>query len=64
MPTTTSTFPSSFLLPPFFETAGGQRCSLADVCYHLATILSGLYSLAGQPDAAIVEQRIVRSSGI
>ena len=41
-------------------TAGGQRLSLADVRYHLSTILSGLYSLGGQPDCAIVEQRIVR----
>jgi alpha-L-glutamate ligase-like protein len=40
-------------------TAGGQRLSLADVRYHVATILSGLYSLGGQPDSAIVEQRIV-----
>ncbi len=28
--------------------------------YHLAAILSGLYSLGGQPDRAIIEQRIVR----
>jgi alpha-L-glutamate ligase-like protein len=43
-----------------FITAGGQRLGLADVRYHLSTILSGLYSLGGQPDCAIVEQRIVR----
>jgi alpha-L-glutamate ligase-like protein len=43
-----------------FETSSGQRLELADVRYHLATVLSGLYSLAGQPDCAIVEQRIVR----
>jgi alpha-L-glutamate ligase-like protein len=43
-----------------FVTSGGQRLPLADVQYHLSTILSGLYSLAGQPDRAIVEQRIVR----
>jgi len=42
-----------------FETAGGEKLVLADVQYHLGAILSGLYSLAGQPDAAIVEQRIV-----
>jgi alpha-L-glutamate ligase-like protein len=30
-----------------------------DVTYHLAAVLAGLYSLAGQPDAAIIEQRIV-----
>jgi len=42
-----------------FAAAGGQTLSPADVRYHLATILSGLYSLGGQPDCAIVEQRIV-----
>jgi len=43
-----------------FVTSSGERLALADVQYHLSTILSGLYSLAGQPDRAIVEQRIVR----
>ena len=43
-----------------FETSSGQKLSLAEVKYHLSTILSGLYSLAGQPDRAIVEQRITR----
>jgi alpha-L-glutamate ligase-like protein len=41
-------------------TSSGQKTTLADLAYHLSTILSGLYSLAGQPDRAIVEQRIVR----
>jgi len=41
-------------------TAGGHRLTVADMRYHLSTILSGLYSLGGQPDRAIVEQRIVR----
>ena len=43
-----------------FTTAGGKKIELPDVCYHLETILSGLYSLGGQPDRVIVEQRIVR----
>lgn len=43
-----------------FTTSNGDRASLADVRYHLGTILSGFYSLAGQPDRAIIEQRIVR----
>ena len=34
--------------------------SFADCPYHLSTILSGLYSLGGQPDRAIIEQRIVQ----
>jgi len=33
--------------------------SLADLKYHLSTTLSGLYSLGGQPDRVIIEQRIV-----
>jgi len=43
-----------------FTTSGGARTTLADLRYHLSTILSGLYSLGGQPDRAIIEQRIVR----
>lgn len=43
-----------------FTTAGGNKIKLADICYHLETILSGLYSLGGQPDRVIIEQRIVR----
>jgi len=45
---------------PDFLTASGERLTLADVRYHLAAILSGLYSLGGQPDRAVVEQRIQR----
>ena len=45
-----------------FFTSSGERFLLADITYHLAAILSGLYSLAGQPDRAIVEQRILRHS--
>jgi len=43
-----------------FTTSSGGRHSLADLKYHLSTILSGLYSLGGQPDRAIIEERIVR----
>ena len=43
-----------------FQTSGGQKLSLADMRYHLSTILSGLYSLAGQPDKAIIERLITR----
>jgi alpha-L-glutamate ligase-like protein len=42
-----------------FFTSSGQRYTLSDLCYHIATVLSGLYSLRGQPDLAIIEQRIV-----
>lgn len=42
-----------------FMTAGGTKLSLSDLQYHLSSILSGLFSLGGQPDTAIIEQRIV-----
>ncbi len=42
-----------------FTTAGGTKLSIADLRYHLSSILSGLFSLGGQPDTAIIEQRIV-----
>lgn len=41
-------------------TSSGQRIKIAEVRYHLSTILSGLYSLGGQPDQAIIEQRIIK----
>lgn len=44
---------------PDFETPSGRIVSVADLQYHLSTILSGLYSLGGQVDKAIVEQRII-----
>ncbi|MCA9236230.1 MAG: alpha-L-glutamate ligase-like protein [Planctomycetales bacterium] len=43
----------------FFITPGGRVISGGDLRYHLATTLSGLYSLGGQADEVIVEQRIV-----
>jgi alpha-L-glutamate ligase-like protein len=42
-----------------YETPSGRLLSEADLDYHLSTILSGLYSLGGQVDSAIVEQRII-----
>ncbi len=45
-----------------FTTAGQERLSAAEVRYHLSTTLSGLYSLGGQTDSAILEQRIIRHS--
>jgi alpha-L-glutamate ligase-like protein len=43
-----------------FHTSSDERLTAADITYHMATVLSGLYSLAGQPDRLIIEQRIVR----
>ncbi len=42
-----------------FFTSSGQRYTFAELTYHMSAILSGLYSLSGQPDLAIIEQRIV-----
>src|SRR3954471_12310900 len=42
-----------------FETASGRIMTEGELQYHLSTILSGLYSLAGQIDSAIIEQRII-----
>ena len=43
-----------------FVTSSGETLSVADLRYHLASTLSGLFSLGGQPDKAIVEERVVR----
>lgn len=42
-----------------YETPSGRIITEGDLDYHLSTILSGLYSLGGQVDSAIVEQRII-----
>jgi alpha-L-glutamate ligase-like protein len=41
-------------------TSSGQRIGFEDLRYHIENTLAGLYSLAGQADCVIVEQRIVR----
>jgi alpha-L-glutamate ligase-like protein len=41
-----------------FLAAGGRRLALGDLLYHAAGIISGLYALGGQPDAAMVEERL------
>jgi alpha-L-glutamate ligase-like protein len=43
-----------------FTTAGGATLELADLRYHLESMLAGLYSLGGQPDRILVEQRLIR----
>ena len=42
-----------------FHTPGGNQFNFADLRYHVSTMLSGLYSLGGQADCALVEQRII-----
>ena len=39
----------------FMITAGGRTIKPADLLYHLADILSGIFSLEGQDDSAIIE---------
>ncbi len=41
-----------------FRASGGQVLDIREIRYHLSTILSGLYSLGGNPDIAIIEERI------
>jgi len=43
-----------------FLTASSERLPATELHYHVATILSGLYSLGGEPDCAIVEERVRR----
>jgi len=42
-----------------FERTGGRLVSFGDLAYHVSQILSGLYSLGGQADHAIVEERLL-----
>jgi alpha-L-glutamate ligase-like protein len=42
-----------------FVAAGGRSLALGDLLYHAAGIISGLYALGGQPDVAVVEERLV-----
>jgi alpha-L-glutamate ligase-like protein len=39
----------------YWITAGGRLLTLEDLQFHVSGILNGLYSLAGQPDAALFE---------
>ena len=41
-----------------FTTAGGESLSAADLREHVAEVLSGMFSLGGRPDKAIIEDRI------
>ena len=42
-----------------FVTSSGEHYTHADLRYHISAVLSGLYSLKGQGDLAIIEERIV-----
>lgn len=42
-----------------FKTPSNRLLRWSELRYHLSTVISGLYSLGGQADYAIVEQRII-----
>jgi alpha-L-glutamate ligase-like protein len=42
-----------------FSRAGGRTFDEVALLYHAASIISGLYALAGQPDSAMVEELLV-----
>lgn len=44
---------------PAFVRHNGARVTLDDVCQHVSSIISGLFSLGGRPDDALVQQRVV-----
>lgn len=47
-----------------FDKSDGTQLTLADVQYHLSTILSGFHSLNHEPDQVLVEQRILPHPGL
>jgi len=42
----------------FFETASGKRLTFKEVYQHISNILSGLFSLGGQYDVAVIEEMV------
>jgi alpha-L-glutamate ligase-like protein len=41
-----------------YRNANGSLLSREELCYHVSNILSGVYSLGGQPDRALIEYRV------
>jgi alpha-L-glutamate ligase-like protein len=41
-----------------YRNANGALLSQEELCYHVSNILSGVYSLGGQPDRALIEYRV------
>lgn len=42
-----------------FVRHNGERLEMGDVSQHVSSIISGLFSLGGRPDAALIQQRVV-----
>ena len=45
-----------------YRLINGEIWTLNDLAYHLSCLLSGVYSLSGHPDTAIIERRVVVDS--
>jgi alpha-L-glutamate ligase-like protein len=45
-----------------FVRSNGERLDLGALRQHVSNIVSGLFSLGGQPDAALIQQRVVADS--
>ena len=45
--------------PGVFRMADGSLIDLAEMSFHVSNILSGIYSLGGQPDNALIEYRVL-----
>ena len=43
---------------PYYRLSNGALLSLDDIGHHIANILSGMYSLRGLPDKAMIEERV------
>lgn len=43
----------------YYRSAGGRLLSLEDIEFHLSGILSGIYSLGGHRDRALIEYRVI-----
>jgi len=41
-----------------YRNANGSLLSREELCYHVSNIISGVYSLGGQPDRALIEYRV------
>lgn len=46
----------------YYRTAGGRMLTLEDIGFHLSGTLSGIYSLGGHRDRAMVEYRVIPDS--
>ncbi|MGB1068418.1 MAG: alpha-L-glutamate ligase-like protein [Henriciella sp.] len=43
---------------PTYRLSNGRRINYEDLRFHVANILSGMYSLSGRPDTVLIEERV------